>query len=231
MRKVLIICLLLLCILQAKAQFFGYPQVERSLELFSEPIMGINNLYVGDEGYVIFQIINRGNHQYRGPIFIRIFEREHSYQILVEGNVKLNPGRVYEFTAVFPTDRLAPFVRYLLGFEYVENKHLIHMNPFRNRPMPFLILHAPIVSKPSAKAAVRPGSRRLRGSVTKRATFPADVAPTRQNQTERSATPNRQPRNGDQYLNGSGNSVRNNPPNGQDSQRTRQINTPVPSGR
>ncbi len=217
MKKILILCLLIIRIPYTKAQFFSYPLIERSLELFSEPIIVADNLNVGDEGYIVFQVRNSDSKPYRGPIFLRIFEKEHSYQILVQNNVKLNPGKIYEFTTVFSTERLAPFVRYFVIFEYIENKHLIHINNFRNRPMPSFILHAPIKNRPSVKTSVRPGSRIIKESITKRSPVPINITPTRQN------------RNTNQHLNSSGNNVRNSNPYTPNSQRNRSTNASISS--
>ena len=50
MKRVLLTCATLLFAIVAQAQFFGFPQTERRIKLYSEPIVGLNDLFVGDEG-------------------------------------------------------------------------------------------------------------------------------------------------------------------------------------
>lgn len=156
MKKFITICLIFLCSAGIKAQPFGFPIEKSILELYSEPIIGLDNLYVGDEGYITFSVINNSDYVYRGPLYIRIFEREHSYQILVHDDIKIYPERVYEITTIFPTDRLAPYVRFFIGFEYLDNDHLFHITNYKQRPIPSFSMLSPIINRPPNKAPVKP---------------------------------------------------------------------------
>ena len=89
MKRLLLTFATVLITIAAQAQFFGFPQTERRIKLYSEPIIGLDNLFVGDEGFVTFEIINDDILTYQGPIYIRIFERGHSYQVLACEHIKM----------------------------------------------------------------------------------------------------------------------------------------------
>lgn len=64
MKKFISICLIFLCSAGIKAQNFGFPNEKSILELCSEPIIGLNDLYVGDEGYITFSVMNNSDYIY-----------------------------------------------------------------------------------------------------------------------------------------------------------------------
>ena len=156
MKKVILTCATLLFAIVAQAQFFGFPQTERRIKLYSEPIVGLNDLFVGDEGYVTFELINDSQLTYNGPIYIRIFERGHSHQVLACPQIKMKPGRVYRITSTFPTDRLAPFIRYAISFEYIEDNQFAHIASFEGRRPVNFTLRAAVINRPPVKAPHKP---------------------------------------------------------------------------
>lgn len=156
MRKLLLTCVTVLFAIVAQAQYFGFPQTERRIKLYSEPIVGLNDLFVGDEGFVTFEIINDSHLTYDGPIFIRIFERGHSHQVLACERIKMKPGRVYRVTSSFPTDRLAPFVRYAISFEYIEDNQIVHIASFGGKRPENFTLRAAVINRPPARSPFKP---------------------------------------------------------------------------
>ena len=157
MRRVILTFATVLFALAAQAQFFAFPQSERRIKLYSEPIIGLNDLFVGDEGYVTFEIINDSHLTYQGPIYLRIFERGHSHQVLACKNIKMKPGRIYRITTTFPTDRLAPFVRYAISFEYIEDNQIVSIANYEGRRPTNFTLRAAVINRPPAKAPHRDG--------------------------------------------------------------------------
>lgn len=149
-------CATLLLAIVAQAQFFGFPQTERRIKLYSEPIVGLNDLFVGDEGFVTFELINDSHLTYDGPIYLRIFERGVSHQVLACPKIKMKPGRIYRITATFPTDRLAPFVRYAISFEYIEDHQIVPIASFEGKRPENFILRAAIINRPPAKSPYKP---------------------------------------------------------------------------
>ena len=121
----------------------------------SDPVLGLEGLHVGDEGYVTFEVTNTGDSIYTGPIYLRIVEREHSVQVLAAKKIKFKPGRSYSVTTVFPTDRLHPFARYYVAFEYNENGHTVPMGFTEAKPLESFMLLPEIINDPSRKAPVK----------------------------------------------------------------------------
>ena len=156
MKKFMLTCATLLLAIVAQAQFFGFPQTERRIKLYSEPIVGLNDLFVGDEGFVTFELINDSHLTYDGPIYLRIFERGVSHQVLACPKIKMKPGRIYRITAAFPTDRLAPFVRYAISFEYIEDHQIVPIASFEGKRPENFILRAAIINRPPAKSPYKP---------------------------------------------------------------------------
>lgn len=156
MKKFMLTCATLLLAIVAQAQFFGFPQTERRIKLYSEPIVGLNDLFVGDEGFVTFELINDSHLTYDGPIYLRIFERGVSHQVLACPKIKMKPGRIYRITATFPTDRLAPFVRYAISFEYIEDHQIVPIASFEGKRPENFILRAAIINRPPAKSPYKP---------------------------------------------------------------------------
>ena len=156
MKKFMLTCATLLLAIVAQAQFFGFPQTERRIKLYSEPIVGLNDLFVGDEGFVTFELINDSHLTYDGPIYLRIFERGVSHQVMACPKIKMKPGRIYRITATFPTDRLAPFVRYAISFEYIEDHQIVPIASFEGKRPENFILRAAIINRPPAKSPYKP---------------------------------------------------------------------------
>ena len=156
MKKFMLTCATLLLAIVAQAQFFGFPQTERRIKLYSEPIVGLNDLFVGDEGFVTFELINDSQQTYDGPVYLRIFERGVSHQVLACPRIKMKPGRIYRITAAFPTDRLAPFVRYAISFEYIEDHQIVPIASFEGKRPENFILRAAIINRPPAKSPYKP---------------------------------------------------------------------------
>ena len=152
MKRLLLTFATVLITIAAQAQFFGFPQTERRIKLYSEPIIGLDNLFVGDEGFVTFEIINDDILTYQGPIYIRIFERGHSYQVLACEHIKMKPGRIYRITTTFPTDRLAPFVRYAISFEYIEDNQITSIANYKGNRAENFTLRAAVINRPPKKS-------------------------------------------------------------------------------
>ena len=96
----------------------SFPSFGKNLKMCSDPVLGLDGLHVGDEGYVTFEVTNEGDSTYVGPIFLRIVERESSAQVLASKKIKIKPGQTFIITTVFSTERLHPYARYFVGFEY-----------------------------------------------------------------------------------------------------------------
>lgn len=155
MKRTLILLAAFLVCLCAQAQFVSFPSFGRNLKMSSDPVLGLEGLHVGDEGYVTFEVTNTGDSIYTGPIYLRVVEREHSVQVLAAKKIKFKPGRSYSVTTVFPTDRLHPFARYYVAFEYNENGHTVPMGFTEAKPLESFMLLPEIINDPSRKAPVK----------------------------------------------------------------------------
>lgn len=164
MRKLFTVLISALLAVSANAQFISFPGFGKNLKMSGDPVMGLDGLYVGDEGYVTFQVTNQGDSTYVGPIFLRIVERESSAQVLAAKKIKIKPGRTYSITTVFPTDRLKPFTRYFVGFEYNENGHTVPMGFTEAKPLQNFSLLPAIINNPEKKAPVKPRIREVKKS-------------------------------------------------------------------
>lgn len=153
-RTIVLLAAFLVC-LCAQAQFVSFPSFGRNLKMSSDPVLGLEGLHVGDEGYVTFEVTNTGDSIYTGPIYLRIVEREHSVQVLAAKKIKFKPGRTYSVTTVFPTDRLHPFARYYVAFEYNENGHTVPMGFTEAKPLESFMLLPEIINNPPRKAPVK----------------------------------------------------------------------------
>ena len=76
--------------MSAQAQFISFPDFGKNIKMCSDPEIGLRGLSVGDEGYVTFEVTNQGDSIYVGPIFLRIVEREHSFQVMAVKNLPLS---------------------------------------------------------------------------------------------------------------------------------------------
>lgn len=155
MKKLFALLLTVLIAASADAQFIRFPNFGENLKMSGDPVLGMEGLHVGDEGYVTFQVTNEGDSTYIGPIFLRIVEREHSVQVLAAKKIKIKPGKTYSITTVFPTERLNPFARYFVGFEYNENGHTVPMGFTEPKPMESFMLLPAIINSPEKKASVK----------------------------------------------------------------------------
>ena len=155
MKKYLSFLLTALISLSVHAQFISFPNFGRNLKMSGDPVLGLEGLSVGDEGYVRFQVTNEGDSIYTGPVYLRIVEREHSVQVLAAKKLKIKPGQTYSITTVFPTDRLHPYARYYVGFEYNEDGHTVPMGFTEAKPLESFMLLPAIINNPQKKAPVK----------------------------------------------------------------------------
>ena len=155
MKRTIVLFAAFLVCLCAQAQFVSFPSFGRNLKMSSDPVLGLEGLHVGDEGYVTFEVTNTGDSIYTGPIYLRIVEREHSVQVLAAKKIKIKPGRTYSVTTVFPTDRLHPFARYYVAFEYNEDGHTVPMGFTEAKPLESFMLLPEIINNPPTKAPVK----------------------------------------------------------------------------
>lgn len=155
MKKILTFCLAVLLAVSAQAQMLNFPQFGNMLKITGSPVIGLERLSVGDEGYVTFQIRNESDTEYKGPLYLRIFERESSFQVLACRKISVKPGREYSVTTVFPTDRLAAYARYFIGFEYDEDGHTVPMSYVTPGPLKTFMLLPPIINNPKKKSPVK----------------------------------------------------------------------------
>ena len=72
MKKFLMLCTALLAVLTLNAQFVSFPDFGKHIKMSGDPVIGLEGLSVGDEGYITFEITNFGDSIYKGPIYIRI---------------------------------------------------------------------------------------------------------------------------------------------------------------
>jgi len=155
MKKLFSVLLTALFVVTAHAQFITFPSFGKNLKMCSDPVLGLEGLHVGDEGYVTFEVTNEGDSTYVGPIFLRIVERESSAQVLAAKKLKIKPGQTYSITTVFSTERLNPFARYFVGFEYNENGHTVPMGFTEAKPLESFMLMPAIINNPEKKAPVK----------------------------------------------------------------------------
>ena len=155
MKRTIVLFAAILVCLCTQAQFVSFPSFGRNLKMSSDPVLGLEGLHVGDEGYVTFEVTNTGDSIYTGPIYLRIVEREHSVQVLAAKKIKFKPGRTYSVTTVFPTDRLHPFARYYVAFEYNEDGHTVPMGFTEAKPLESFMLLPEIINNPPTKAPVK----------------------------------------------------------------------------
>ena len=146
------------------AQFISFPRFGRNLKMCSDPELGLEGLHVGDEGYVSFEVTNEGDTTYVGPIFLRIVERESSAQVLAAKKIKIKPSQTFSITTVFPTDRLHPYARYFVGFEYNEDGHTVPMGFTEAKPLEGFMLLPAIINAPEKKAPVKARIREVKKS-------------------------------------------------------------------
>ena len=162
MKKLLSLLLTAMIAVSVNAQFISFPSFGRNLKMCSDPELGLDGLHVGDEGYVTFQVTNEGDSIYTGPIFLRIVERESSAQVLAAKKIKIKPGQTYSITTVFPTDRLKPFARYFVGFEYNEDGHTVPMGFTEAKPLENFSLLPTVINQPEKKAPVKARIRQVK---------------------------------------------------------------------
>lgn len=164
MRKLFSLLLTALIAVTANAQFVSFPSFGRNLKMCSDPELGLDGLHVGDEGYVSFQVTNQGDSIYVGPIYLRIVERESSAQVLVAKKIKIKPGQTFSITTVFSTERLNPFARYFVGFEYDEDGHTVPMGFTEAKPLESFMLLPTIINDPGKKAPVKAKIKEIKNS-------------------------------------------------------------------
>ena len=155
MKKILSLLLTAMIAVTVNAQFISFPSFGRNLKMCSDPVLGLEGLHVGDEGYVTFEVTNEGDSLYVGPIYLRIVERESSAQVLAAKKIKIKPGQTYSITTVFPTERLRPYARYFVSFEYDENGHTVPMGFTEAKPLQGFMLLPAIINNPEKKAPVK----------------------------------------------------------------------------
>ena len=155
MKKIFSLLLTALTVVSANAQFISFPSFGKNLKMCSDPVLGLEGLHVGDEGYVTFQVTNQGDSIYAGPVFLRIVERESSAQVLAVKKLKIKPGQTFSITTVFPTERLHPYARYFVGFEYNEDGHTVPMGFTEAKPLESFMLLPEIINSSPKKAPVK----------------------------------------------------------------------------
>ena len=155
MKKFLVMCVALIAFVAAQAQFISFPNFGRNIKMCSDPEIGLRGLSVGDEGYVTFEVTNQGDSTYVGPIFLRIVEREHSVQVMAVKKIKIKPGKTYRITTVFSTERLHPYARYFVAFEYNENGHTVPMGFTEEKPLKSFMLLPEIINNSPKKSPIK----------------------------------------------------------------------------
>jgi hypothetical protein len=155
MRKLFALCVVAMMAITVQAQFISFPRFGRNLKMSSDPVLGLRGLHVGDEGYVTFNVTNEGDSTYVGPIYLRIIEREHSVQVLAAKKIKIKPGKTFSITTVFSTERLNPYARYHVGFEYDEDGHTVPMGFTEAKPLQNFMLLPAIINSPEKKSPVK----------------------------------------------------------------------------
>lgn len=155
MKKLFSLLLTAMIAVSVNAQFISFPSFGKNIKMCSDPVLGLDGLHVGDEGYVTFQVTNEGDSLYVGPVYLRIVEREHSAQVLAAKKLKIKPGQTYSITTVFSTERLNPYARYFVSFEYNENGHTVPMGFTEPKPLKDFMLLPAIINNPEKKAPVK----------------------------------------------------------------------------
>lgn len=155
MKKLFSLLVTIIIAVTAHAQFISFPNFGKDLKMCSDPVLGLEGLHVGDEGYVTFEVTNEGDSIYVGPVYLRIVERESSAQVLAAKKIKIKPGQTFSITTVFPTERLNPYARYFVGFEYDENGHTVPMGFTEAKPLESFMLLPAIINQPQKKAPVK----------------------------------------------------------------------------
>ena len=145
-----------------QAQFISFPSFGKNIKMCSDPVLGLEGLHVGDEGYVTFEVVNQGDSTYVGPVYLRIVEREHSFQVLAAKKVKLKPGKTYQITTTFSTNRMQAFARYFVAFEYNENGHTVPMGFTEPKQLASFMLLPEIINQPYRKAPVKAKVKELK---------------------------------------------------------------------
>ena len=162
MRRLISLFFAIVLVSVCNAQFFRFPNFGDDIKLTSEPKIGLDGLSVGDEGYVIFSIINNGETTYTGPLYIRLFNPERSHQVLACKKNKLKPGKEYVITTVFSTEQMEPFSMYFIGFEYDENETLVPMAQIDPKPLKSFMLLQPIINAQGKKSPVKAKIKRAK---------------------------------------------------------------------
>ena len=155
MKKLFSLLLTAMIAVAAHAQFISFPNFGKNIKMCSDPVLGLEGLHVGDEGYVTFEVTNQGDSLYVGPIFLRIVERESSAQVLAAKKIKIKPGQTVSITTVFSTERLHPYARYFVSFEYNENGHTVPMGFTEAKPLEGFMLLPEIINSQPKKAPVK----------------------------------------------------------------------------
>ena len=155
MKKLFSLLLTAMIAVTVNAQFISFPRFGRNLKMCSDPVLGLEGLHVGDEGFVTFEVTNEGDSLYVGPIYLRIVERESSAQVLAAKKIKIKPGQTYSITTVFSTERLNPYARYFVGFEYDEDGHTVPMGFTEAKPLESFMLLPTIINAPRKKTQVK----------------------------------------------------------------------------
>ena len=164
MKKLFSLLLTAMIAVTVNAQFISFPKFGRNLKMCSDPVLGLEGLHVGDEGYVTFEVTNQGDSIYTGPIFLRIVERESSAQVLAAKKIKIKPGQTYSITTVFSTERLHPYARYFVGFEYNEDGHTVPMGFTEAKPLESFMLLPAIINSQEKKAPVKTKIKEIKKS-------------------------------------------------------------------
>ena len=164
MKKLFSLLLTAMIAVTVNAQFISFPRFGRNLKMCSDPVLGLDGLHVGDEGYVTFEVTNEGDSLYTGPIYLRIVERESSVQVLAAKKIKIKPGQTFSITTVFSTETMKPFTRYFVGFEYNENGHTVPMGFTEAKPMESFVLQPAIINNPEKKAPVKAKIKEIKKS-------------------------------------------------------------------
>lgn len=156
MKRLINLFLVAVLAIVCNAQPMNFPRFGNALKLTIEPVCGLDGLAVGDEGYVSFRIRNESESIYTGPLYLRLFNREHSHQVLVNRKNKFKPGKEYVITTVFPTDLLEAYTMYYIGFEFDEDGHTIPMAQVNPKPLKSFMLLQPVINAPARKSPVKP---------------------------------------------------------------------------
>lgn len=155
MKRILSLCLVVLIAVSSKAQFLNFPHFGQNLKISAQPELGLESLSVGDEGYVRFQVTNTSDSTYTGPLYLRVFEREGSLQVLACKKIKIKPGKEYSVTTVFSTSLLNPYARYFIGFEFNEDGHTVPMEYLEQQQLSSFMLLPPIINNPVKKSPLK----------------------------------------------------------------------------